>query len=61
MNIISKGKVINYSDLGVFDEQIRIIKSNSNKLKGFVILVISFQRILWISKEITSKFKYNKV
>ncbi|PKK68612.1 hypothetical protein RhiirC2_713260 [Rhizophagus irregularis] len=39
MNTISKGKVANYSSSGVFDERIEIIKSNPNKLKGFVILV----------------------
>ncbi|CAB4377914.1 unnamed protein product [Rhizophagus irregularis] len=42
MNTISKGKVANYSSSGVFDKRIEIIKSNPNKLKGFVILVIGF-------------------
>jgi hypothetical protein len=42
MNTISKGKPINYSSSGVFDERVKITKSNPNKLKGFVILVLVF-------------------
>ncbi|RGB35316.1 hypothetical protein C1646_759487 [Rhizophagus diaphanus] len=51
MKTISKGRVINYSSSGVFDEHIKITKSKPNKLKGFVILVIGFHRILWRSSE----------
>ncbi|GES80081.1 bromodomain-containing protein [Rhizophagus clarus] len=40
INIISKGKPVDYSSPGVFDECIRITKSESNILKGYVILVI---------------------
>ncbi|PKY48292.1 hypothetical protein RhiirA4_463850 [Rhizophagus irregularis] len=40
MKTISKGKVINYSSSGVFDERVKITKSKPNKLKGFVILYI---------------------
>ncbi|CAB4485352.1 unnamed protein product [Rhizophagus irregularis] len=47
MKTISKGKNINYSSSGVFDERVKITKSDPNKLKGFVILVIGFHRILW--------------
>jgi hypothetical protein len=39
MNIISKGKSIDYYSSGIFDKRIKITKSNPNKLKGFVILV----------------------
>ncbi|POG72284.1 hypothetical protein GLOIN_2v1829862 [Rhizophagus irregularis DAOM 181602=DAOM 197198] len=42
MNIISKGKTIDYYSSGIFDKRIKITKSNSNKLEGFVILVIGF-------------------
>ncbi|CAB4374322.1 unnamed protein product [Rhizophagus irregularis] len=42
MNIISKGKSIDYYSSGIFDKRIKITKSNPNKLKGFVILVIGF-------------------
>ncbi|UZO24692.1 uncharacterized protein OCT59_016987 [Rhizophagus irregularis] len=49
MKIISKGKAINYSNSGVFDERVKITKSKPNKLKGFVILVIGFRHILWKS------------
>ncbi|PKC00427.1 hypothetical protein RhiirA5_428214 [Rhizophagus irregularis] len=38
MNIISKGKTIDYYSSGIFDKRIKITKSNSNKLEGFVIL-----------------------
>ncbi|UZO26780.1 uncharacterized protein OCT59_018993 [Rhizophagus irregularis] len=63
MNTISKGKVVNYSSSGVLDERIEIIKSNPNKLKGFVILVIGFHRILWkpIDEEVISNYNYNKI
>ncbi|RGB36916.1 hypothetical protein C1646_666574 [Rhizophagus diaphanus] len=62
MNTISKGKVANYSSSGVFDERIEIIKSNPNKLKGFVILVIGFRRILWKPiEEVISNYNYNKI
>ncbi|PKK58446.1 hypothetical protein RhiirC2_796283, partial [Rhizophagus irregularis] len=49
MKTISKGKAINYSSSGVFDERVEITKSKPNKLMGFVILVIGFLRILWRS------------
>ncbi|CAB4488189.1 unnamed protein product [Rhizophagus irregularis] len=49
MNIISKGKTIDYYSSGIFDKRIKITKSNSNKLEGFVILVIGFQLLLNIS------------
>ncbi|CAB4494519.1 unnamed protein product [Rhizophagus irregularis] len=63
MNTISKGKVVNYSSSGVLDKRIEIIKSNPNKLKGFVILVIGFRRILWkpIDEEVISNYNYNKI
>ncbi|GBC03024.1 hypothetical protein RclHR1_04940004 [Rhizophagus clarus] len=64
MNIISKGKVANYSSSGVFDKRVRITKSNSNpsKLIGFVILVIGFRRILWKPvDEVMSNYIYDKV
>ncbi|GES84916.1 hypothetical protein GLOIN_2v1781474 [Rhizophagus clarus] len=51
INIISKGKPASYSSSGVFDKRIRITESNPNKLKGFVILVVGFHRILWRSVE----------
>ncbi|EXX67674.1 hypothetical protein RirG_112310 [Rhizophagus irregularis DAOM 197198w] len=47
MKTISKGKAINYSSSGVFDERVEITKSKPNKLTGFVILVIGFRCILW--------------
>ncbi|CAB4473900.1 unnamed protein product [Rhizophagus irregularis] len=62
MNTISKGKVANYSSSGVFDERIETINSNPNKLKGFVILVIGFRRILWKPiEEVISNYNYNKI
>jgi hypothetical protein len=62
MNVISNGKTINYSSSGIFDERVKITKSNPNKLKGFVILVVGFRRILWRSvEEIISDYSYNKV
>ena len=62
MNTISKGKPINYSSSGVFDERVKIIESNPNKLKGFVILVVGFRCILWRSvEEVTSNYIYNKI
>ncbi|CAB4388721.1 unnamed protein product [Rhizophagus irregularis] len=62
INTISKGKAINYSSSGVFDERVKINKSEPNKLKGFVLLVIGFRRILWKPvKEVTSNYIYNKV
>ena len=42
MNVISKGKTIDYSSSGIFDKRVKITKSNPNKLKGFVILVVVF-------------------
>ncbi|GBC11674.2 bromodomain-containing protein [Rhizophagus irregularis DAOM 181602=DAOM 197198] len=38
MNIISKGKPIDYYSSGIFDKRIKITKSNPNKLRGFVVL-----------------------
>ncbi|CAB4397410.1 unnamed protein product [Rhizophagus irregularis] len=62
MKTISKGRVMNYSSSGVFDERIKITKSKTNKLKGFVILVIGFHRILWrTAEEVTTNYIYNKV
>ncbi|CAB4487380.1 unnamed protein product [Rhizophagus irregularis] len=62
MNIISEGKVADYSSSGIFDERVEIIKSNPNKIKGFVIIVIGFRRILWKPvEEVTSNYIYNKV
>ncbi|CAB4380804.1 unnamed protein product [Rhizophagus irregularis] len=63
MNVISNGKTINYSSSGIFDERVKITKSNPNKLKGFVILVVGFHRVLWRSvEEIISNYSYdNKV
>ncbi|PKC59258.1 hypothetical protein RhiirA1_469727 [Rhizophagus irregularis] len=62
METISKGKAKNYSSSGVFDERIKITKSKPNKLKGFVILVIGFRRILWKSaNEVTTNHIYNKI
>ncbi|GBB86915.1 hypothetical protein RclHR1_13370001, partial [Rhizophagus clarus] len=62
INTISKGKPVDYSSPGVFDERIRITKSESNILKGYVILVIGFRRILWRPvEEVITNYKYNKV
>jgi hypothetical protein len=62
MNIISKGKSIDYYSSGIFDKRIKITKSNPNKLKGFVILVIGFRRILWKPvEEMTSNYSYEKI
>ncbi|GES81632.1 hypothetical protein GLOIN_2v1771827 [Rhizophagus clarus] len=62
MNIISKGKPVDYFSSGVFDKRIKITKSNPNKLKGFVILVVGFRRILWRSVgEVISNYKYDKI
>ncbi|PKY46166.1 hypothetical protein RhiirA4_460975 [Rhizophagus irregularis] len=62
MKTISKGKAINYSSSGVFDERVKITKSKSNKLKGFVVLVIGFHRIIWKSvNEVTTNYIYNKI
>ncbi|RGB34276.1 hypothetical protein C1646_815492 [Rhizophagus diaphanus] len=59
MNTISKGKVVNYSSSGVLDERVKTIKSNPNKLKGFVILVIGFHCIIW--KPVEEKEKDSKI
>ncbi|CAB4436536.1 unnamed protein product [Rhizophagus irregularis] len=62
MNIISKGNSNDYYSSEIFDKRIKVTKSNPNKLKGFVILVIGFQRILWKSvKEIISNYSYEKI
>ncbi|PKK63570.1 hypothetical protein RhiirC2_716889 [Rhizophagus irregularis] len=62
MNIISKGKTIDYYSSGIFDKQIKITKSKKKKLEGFVILVIGFQRILWRSvEEIITNYSYDKI
>ncbi|CAB4488305.1 unnamed protein product [Rhizophagus irregularis] len=62
MKTISKGKAINYSNSGVFDERVKITKSKSDKLRGFVILVIGFRHILWKSaNEVTTNYIYNKI
>ncbi|GBB96328.1 hypothetical protein RclHR1_27290001 [Rhizophagus clarus] len=62
LNIISKGKPIDYSSSGVFDKRIKITKSESNILKGYVILVVGFHRILWKPvEEVISDYTYNKI
>jgi hypothetical protein len=62
MNVVSKGKTTDYASSGVIDERIKVIKSNSNKLKGFVILVVGFRRILWKPvKEVVFNYTYNKI
>ncbi|PKY62235.1 hypothetical protein RhiirA4_488367 [Rhizophagus irregularis] len=62
MNIILKGKSIDYYSSGIFDKRIKITESNPNKLKGFVILVIGFRRILWRSvEEMVSDYSYEKI
>ncbi|CAB4375748.1 unnamed protein product [Rhizophagus irregularis] len=62
MNIISKGNSNDYYSSGIFDKRIKITKSNPNKLKGFVILVIGFRRILWKSvEEIIFNYLYEKI
>ncbi|GBC27847.2 uncharacterized protein OCT59_008356 [Rhizophagus irregularis] len=62
MNTIAKGKVADYFSSGIFDKRVKIVKSNPNKLKGFVILVIGFRRILWKPvEEVISNYTYNKI
>jgi hypothetical protein len=62
MSVVSKGKATDYASSGVIDERVKVIKSNPNKLKGFVILVIGFRRILWRPvKEVVFNYTYNKV
>ena len=62
MNTISKGQAINYSDSGVFDERIKITKSDPHRLKGFVLLVIGFRKVLCKSiEEITSNYRYDNI
>ncbi|GBB89670.1 hypothetical protein RclHR1_16440003 [Rhizophagus clarus] len=62
MNIIAKGKPTDYYSSGIFDRRVKITKSNPNELKGFVILVIGFRRILWRPVgEVMSNYSYNKV
>jgi hypothetical protein len=62
MNIISKGRTIDYSSSGIIDKRIKVTKSNPNKLKGFVILVIGFRRILLRSVEdVISNYLYEKI
>jgi hypothetical protein len=63
MKIISKGGPVDYSDSGIIDKRIKITKSNdfNSKLKGFVILVIGFRRIIWKSvDDITSNYIYDQ-
>ncbi|EXX78451.1 hypothetical protein RirG_014890 [Rhizophagus irregularis DAOM 197198w] len=60
MNTISKGRVADYFSPRIFDERVKVVESNPNKLKGFVILVIGFQRILWKPvDEVISNYTYN--
>ncbi|CAB4382102.1 unnamed protein product [Rhizophagus irregularis] len=60
MNTISKGRVADYFSPGIFDEHVKVVESNPNKLKGFVILVIGFQHILWKPvDEVISNYTYN--
>ncbi|PKB98535.1 hypothetical protein RhiirA5_431224 [Rhizophagus irregularis] len=62
MNVISKGRTIDYSSSGIIDKRIKVTKSNPNKLKGFVILVIGFRRILLRSVEdVISNYLYEKI
>ncbi|EXX59781.1 uncharacterized protein OCT59_016085 [Rhizophagus irregularis] len=62
MNTISKGRAINYFSSEVFDECVKITKSNSSKFKGFIILVIGFHYFFWRFADIvTADYKYNKV
>ncbi|GET03542.1 hypothetical protein GLOIN_2v1781474 [Rhizophagus clarus] len=62
MNIIAKGRTTKFSSSGIFDKRVKITKSNPNELKGFVILVIGFRRILWRPvKEVISNYSYVKV
>ncbi|GES94860.1 hypothetical protein GLOIN_2v1781474 [Rhizophagus clarus] len=62
MNVIAKGKPTDYFSSGIFDKRVKITKSNRNELKGFVILVIGFRRILWRPvEEVMSNYSYNKV
>jgi hypothetical protein len=63
MKIISKGEPIDYFDSGIIDKRIKITKSNNSnsKLKGLVILVIGFHRIIWKSvNDLTSNYIYNQ-
>ncbi|GET03066.1 bromodomain-containing protein [Rhizophagus clarus] len=62
VNIVSKGRPVDYFSSGVFDERIKITKSEYNILKGYVILVIGFRQILWRPvEEVISNYTYNKV
>ena len=57
MSIIAKGQAVDYSSSGVYDERIKITKSEPNQLKGFIIIVVGFRRILWRPvEEITSNY-----
>jgi hypothetical protein len=63
MKIISKGEPFDYSDSGIIDKRIKITKSNNSnsKLKGFIILVIGFRRIIWKSvDDLTSNYIYDQ-
>ncbi|GES99001.1 hypothetical protein GLOIN_2v1781474 [Rhizophagus clarus] len=61
MNVIAKGKTTDYSSSGIIDKRVKITKSNPNKLKGFVILVIGFRRVLWRPvEEVISNYSYYK-
>jgi len=61
MDTIAKGWAVG-SASGVIDERIRVTRSNPNKLKGFIIIVVGFRRILCKSiKEISSDYRYNRV
>ncbi|GES92217.1 hypothetical protein GLOIN_2v1781474 [Rhizophagus clarus] len=62
MNVIADGKPADYFSSGIFDKRVKITKSNPNELKGFVILVIGFRRILWRPvEEVMTNYSYNKV
>ncbi|GBB88607.1 hypothetical protein RclHR1_15170003 [Rhizophagus clarus] len=62
MNVIAQGKPTDYFSSGIFDKRVKITKSNPNELKGFVILVIGFRRILWRPvEEVMSNYSYNKI
>ncbi|GBC00578.1 hypothetical protein RclHR1_00390032 [Rhizophagus clarus] len=62
MNVIARGKTTDYSSSGIIDKRVKITKSNPNKLKKFVILVIGFRRILWRPvEEVISNYSYYKI
>ncbi|GBB83416.1 hypothetical protein RclHR1_10140001 [Rhizophagus clarus] len=65
IDVIAKGQAtFKNSKAGVYDERIKIINSSnsSNKLIGFIIVVIGFHRIIWRSvNEKLTNYKYSKI